>query len=114
MPEAMTLATAGATGQPSARMVLLKSADDRGFVFFTSYESRKAAEVAENPRAALVFHWLFPDAPNRQVRVEGTVSAVSAQESDEYFRTRPPASQVAAWASHQSQVWRRKRALAFA
>jgi pyridoxamine 5'-phosphate oxidase len=97
--EVVALATATRDGAPSARMVLLKGADERGFTFFTNYESRKGRELAENPRAALLFHW-----PDRQVRIEGVVEKVSAKESDEYWATRPPESQAAAWASPQSQV----------
>src|ERR687895_2554315 len=83
--EAVALATATAEGAPSARMVLLKGADERGFTFFTNYESRKGQELAENPQAALLFHW-----PDRQVRIEGVVERVSTEESDEYWATRPP------------------------
>ena len=100
VPEAMTLATADAEGRPSARLVLLKGADERGFTFFTGYESRKGRELEANPRAALVFYW---QALGRQVRVEGAVDAVSAQESDAYFATRPRGSRLAAWASEQSR-----------
>jgi len=99
-PEAMTVATADADGRPSARMVLLKSADERGFTFFTGYESRKGRELAENPRAALVFYWR---PLGRQVRVEGTVRRLPAEESDAYWATRPPRSRAAAAASRQSQ-----------
>ncbi len=99
LPETMVLATATRDGAPSARAVLLKGVDAVGFVFYTSYGSRKASELAENPRAALVFLW---DALGRQVRVEGTVSRVPTAESDAYFRTRPRGSQIGAWASHQS------------
>ena len=101
MPEAMTVATATRDGAPSARIVLLKGFDERGFVFFTNYESRKGSELAENPRAALLFHW---HALGRQVRVEGRVSRISAEESEAYFRTRPLASRLGAWASPQSEV----------
>jgi pyridoxamine 5'-phosphate oxidase len=101
LPEAMTLATAGAEGSPSARTVLLKSADERGFVFFTNYESRKGRELTENPRAALVFHWA--QEPRRQVLVRGRVTPLPPAESDEYFRTRPVGSRLAAWASRQSR-----------
>jgi pyridoxamine 5'-phosphate oxidase len=100
-PDAMTLATATADGAPSARMVLLKGVDERGFVFFTNYESRKARELAENPRAALVLYWV---ALRRQVRVTGRVEALTAEESEAYFRTRPYGSRLAAWASRQSSV----------
>lgn len=102
LAEAMTLATATPDGAPSARMVLLKGVDERGFVFFTNYESRKGRELAENPRAALVFHW--PQSPRRQVLVTGTVERIPAEESAEYFRTRPFGSRIGAWASRQSEV----------
>jgi pyridoxamine 5'-phosphate oxidase len=99
-PNAMTLATATREGIPSARVVLLKGLDARGFSFFTNYESRKGIELAENPHAALVFLWHELE---RQVRVEGSVERVSPAESDAYFATRPRASQLGAWASPQSQ-----------
>lgn len=99
-PEAMTLATADAEGRPSARMVLLKGLDERGLAFFTSRESRKAAELAARPWAALVFYWQPLD---RQVRVEGTVEPLGEAESAAYFRTRPRGSRLAAWASPQSR-----------
>ena len=99
-PDAMTLATADAAGRPSARQVLLSGLDDRGLVFFTNRTSRKGRELAENPRAALVFHWYEQ---GRQVRVEGDVAEVDAGESEDYWRTRPRGSQVAAWASPQSE-----------
>ena len=99
-PEAMTLATADADGRPSARMLLLKGADERGFTFFSGYESRKGRELDENPRAALVVYW---QPLGRQVRVEGTVRRVSAEESDAYWATRPPRSRAAAAASRQSE-----------
>jgi pyridoxamine 5'-phosphate oxidase len=102
LPEAMTLATADGDGTPSARMVLLKGVDERGFVFFTNYESRKGRELADNPRAALVFHW--PLAPRRQVLVTGSVERVPDAESEEYFRSRPHGSRLAALASRQSTV----------
>jgi pyridoxamine 5'-phosphate oxidase len=101
LPESMTLATATPDGQPSARLVLLRGFDERGFVFFTNYNSRKAQELAANPRAALVLHWPTLE---RQVRIEGKVERVSAEESDAYFRGRPRGSQLAAWASPQSGV----------
>ena len=104
----MTLATASAGGAPSARVVLLKGLDERGFVFYSNYESRKARELGENPLAALVFHWREF---GRQVRVEGRVSRVSAAESDDYFRTRPLGSRLAAWASPQSEVIQSREAL---
>src|SRR5215216_3524086 len=101
LPEAMTLATATPDGRPSARMVLLKQVDDDGFVFFTNYQSAKAEQLNANPYAALVFYWSQLD---RQVRVEGSVVKTSAQESREYFQTRPRESQIGAWASAQSEV----------
>jgi pyridoxamine 5'-phosphate oxidase len=97
---AMTLATADASGMPSARMVLLKDADSRGFVFYTNLESRKAHEIDANPRAALVFHW---KSLKRQVRIAGNVEPVSAEEADAYFATRPRGAQIGAWASDQSR-----------
>ena len=100
LPEAMTLATADASGRPSARMLLLKGADERGFAFFTGYESRKARELEENPRAAIVVYW---NALGRQVRVEGTVRRLPVEESDEYWATRPARSRAAAAASRQSE-----------
>lgn len=100
-PTAMTLATVGPEGQPSARIVLLKGFTEEGFTFFTSYEGRKARELAINPRAALLFYW--PEL-ERQVRIEGTVTRVPEDESDAYFRTRPVGSQLGAAASHQSEV----------
>ena len=103
VPQAVALATATADGAPSVRMVLLKGADERGFVFFTGYVSRKAAELDANPRAALLFHW---DALGRQVRIEGRVARVAGQESDAYFATRPRGAQLAAAASQQSSVLR--------
>ncbi|HTN90958.1 MAG TPA: pyridoxamine 5'-phosphate oxidase [Sorangium sp.] len=96
---AMTLATADASGRPSARMVLLKGIDDRGFVFFTNYGSRKAAELEANPFAALCIHWAKAA---EQIRVEGRVERVTEAESDAYFATRPRGSQIGAWASRQS------------
>jgi pyridoxamine 5'-phosphate oxidase len=101
LPEAMTLATADPDAHPSARTVLLKGVDERGFVFFTNYESRKGRELAANPRAALVFYW--DQEPRRQVLVAGTVEKVPEAESDDYFATRPPGSRLAAWASRQSR-----------
>jgi pyridoxamine 5'-phosphate oxidase len=101
MPEAMTLATSTPEGRPSARMVLLKHVDDEGFVFFTNYHSAKAAQIESNPYAALVFYWNPLD---RQVRVEGKVERTSAEESEQYFQTRPRESQIGAWASPQSSV----------
>jgi pyridoxamine 5'-phosphate oxidase len=100
-PNAMLLATAGADGRPSARTVLLKGLDGRGFVFYTNYESRKGRELAANPRATLVFPW-FPI--ERQVIIEGAVAKVAREESEAYFATRPRASQLAAWVSQQSAL----------
>jgi pyridoxamine 5'-phosphate oxidase len=100
-PSAVTLATATPEGRPSARVVLLKGFDERGFVFYTNYDSRKGRELAANPFAALLFYW---GALDRQVRIEGRVERTSAAESDAYFRTRPPGSRLGAWASAQSEV----------
>jgi len=100
-PNAMTLATVGANGQPSARIVLLKSFDSRGFVFFTNYESRKAQELEQQRAAALLFFWSDLE---RQVRIEGSVARVEATESTNYFTSRPIAARLGAWASPQSQV----------
>jgi pyridoxamine 5'-phosphate oxidase len=100
-PNAMALATATRDGTPSVRLVLLKGYDERGFVFFTDYRSRKAVELEGNPRAALAFYW---GELERQVRITGTVERTSAQESEAYFRTRPRGSRLGAWVSHQSQV----------
>ncbi|MDP1569208.1 MAG: pyridoxamine 5'-phosphate oxidase [Vicinamibacterales bacterium] len=98
---AMTLATASATGRPSARIVLLKEVDEAGFVFFTNYESAKAADLAANPHACLLFFWVELE---RQVRITGTVERVSREASEEYFRSRPLESRIGAWASPQSTV----------
>jgi pyridoxamine 5'-phosphate oxidase len=105
VPEATALATATLEGRPSARMVLLKRADERGFGFHTNYESRKGEELAANPHAALLFHWQpqNPQVQSRQVRVEGKVERITTAESEEYFHTRPHASRLAAWASPQSR-----------
>jgi pyridoxamine 5'-phosphate oxidase len=100
-PTAMTLATATKSGRPSARIVLLKQFDERGFVFFSNYKSRKGKELSANPVAAVVFHWVGLE---RQVRIIGSVRRVSREESKEYFRTRPMGSRLAAWASKQSDV----------
>lgn len=97
----MTLATSSRAAEPSARMVLLRGYDDRGFGFFTNYESQKGKELGENPRAALVLYW---GTLGRQVRISGTVVRQSAEESLAYFHNRPLASQISAWASAQSQV----------
>jgi len=104
-PEAMTIATASRDGRPSARMVLLKGVDDRGFEFFTNYLSRKGRELQDNPHAALVFHW---ESLGRQVRVEGTVVRLSSEESDAYFRSRPLENQLSSWASMQSELTTRE------
>ena len=100
-PNAMALATATASGRPSVRMVLLKDVDDQGFVFYTNLESAKGRQLAENPHAALLFHW---KSLRRQVRVRGQISPVSEEEADAYFATRARASQLGAWASEQSRV----------
>jgi pyridoxamine 5'-phosphate oxidase len=107
-PEAMALATAAPDGAPSARMVLLKSFDQRGFAFFTSYESRKGAELEANPRAALLFYW---QPLGRQVRVEGAVARVDSGESDAYFASRAAGSRKGAAASHQSRPLAERGAL---
>ena len=100
-PTAMTLATASAAGRPSSRLVLLKGLDERGFIFYSNYASRKGRELAENPQAALSFYW---DALERQVRVEGRVSKVSREASKAYFDSRPYGSRLGALASPQSEV----------
>lgn len=99
-PNAMVLATATPDGRPSARVVLLKGFDERGFVFFTDYRSRKGVELEANPRAALAWYWVELE---RQVRVEGTVTRTSPEESELYYRSRPLGSRLGAWASHQSR-----------
>ena len=98
---AMTLATVGQDGQPSARTVLLKTVDERGFIFYTNYDSRKGRELTENPAAALTFFWSELE---RQVCVAGTVTKLTAAESEVYFKSRPRGSQIGAWASNQSEV----------
>jgi len=100
LPESMALGTATPDGKPSVRLVLLKGYDERGFVFFTNYESRKAAELEANPEATLVFHWAILQ---RQIRMEGTVQRITKAESDAYFRSRTRGSQIGAWASRQSE-----------
>lgn len=100
-PNAMTIATATPDGKPSARMVLLKGYDQRGFVFYTNYESNKAQQLIENPWAAITFWWAELE---RQVRIEGRVEKLTAAESDDYFNSRPKGSQLGAWVSDQSQV----------
>lgn len=101
LPESMTLATCTAKGHPSSRVVLLKEVNQKGFVFFTNYESHKARELEENPFAALLFHW---NILQRQVRIEGKVERITTAESDDYFQTRGRGSRIGAWASHQSEV----------
>jgi pyridoxamine 5'-phosphate oxidase len=100
-PNAMTVATATPDGRPSARVVLLKGFDERGFVFYTNYEGRKGRELEKNPRAALLFYW---GELERQVRIEGTVSRTSEGESDAYYASRPRGSRLGAWASEQSRA----------
>ncbi|WP_175772066.1 pyridoxamine 5'-phosphate oxidase [Paraburkholderia phenazinium] len=100
-PNTMTLATVDSRGRPSARIVLIKGVDERGFVFFTNYESRKGRELTNNPHASLLFYWIELE---RQVRIEGTVVKTSQAESDQYFQSRPLGSRIGAWASEQSQV----------
>jgi pyridoxamine 5'-phosphate oxidase len=100
-PNSMTLATADQAGNPSARIVLLKGADQNSFTFFTNYQSQKGRELAMRPQAALLFHWHELE---RQVRIKGIVEPVSANESDEYFHSRPAASRIGAWASPQSSA----------
>ena len=100
-PNAMTLATATREGRPSARTVLLKGLDGRGFVFYSNYESRKGREIAANPQVTLVFPWI---AIERQVIIEGTLTKVAREESEAYFYSRPRASQLGAWVSQQSSI----------
>ncbi len=105
---AMTLATATADGKPSARVVLLKGYDEKGFVFFTNYNSNKGKQIEDNPFVCLVFFWKELE---RQVRIEGTISRVSAEESDAYFFSRPVGSRIGAWASPQSKVIAQRKVL---
>jgi len=107
-PNAMTLATAAPDGTPSARIVLLKGLDERGFHFYTNYDSRKGTELSQNPHAALVFLWKPLE---RQVRIEGTVERMPDEESTEYFHRRPRGAQLGAWASPQSRVVESRAAL---
>ena len=100
-PNTMTLATVDSRGRPSARIVLIKGVDERGFMFFTNYESRKGRELADNPHASLLFYWIELE---RQVRIEGTVVKASPAESDQYYESRPLGSRIGAWASEQSQA----------
>jgi pyridoxamine 5'-phosphate oxidase len=102
-PTAFALGTVGATGQPSVRILLLKGVDERGFVFYTNYESRKGGELLAHPQAAMCFHW---QPLERQVRIEGVTARVTDAEADAYFATRPRGSQIGAWASLQSQPMR--------
>ena len=107
-PTAMVLATSTPQGAPSARVILLKGHDERGFCFFTNFNSRKASELLQNPQASLCFHW---DEMQKQVRIEGTTEEVSAQEADDYFATRRRESQIGAWASKQSSPLEHPEAL---
>jgi pyridoxamine 5'-phosphate oxidase len=108
-PNAMTISTVTSDGKPSARMVLLKDYDERGFVFYTNYESQKGQQLLQNPWGAITFWWAELE---RQVRIEGRVEQVSATESDAYFHSRPRGSQLGAWVSHQSQVIDNREVLA--
>jgi pyridoxamine 5'-phosphate oxidase len=107
-PNAMILATANSGGIPSARVVLLKDFNEKGFVFFTNYKSSKAKDLSENPNASLLFFW---DVLERQVRVNGKVKKVSVEESEEYFKSRPRENQLGAWASEQSSVLKNRKVL---
>ena len=107
-PNAMVLATANKNGEPSARNVLLKSADEKGFIFFSNKQSDKAKDLAENPQATLLFSWL---SQHRQVIVKGKVSEISREEPNEYFQTRPYGSRISAWVSNQSQVIKNREVL---
>jgi pyridoxamine 5'-phosphate oxidase len=100
-PNAMTVATVDEAGHPAARILLIKGVDERGFVFFTNYDSRKGRELTANPHAALLFHWIELE---RQVRIEGRIEKTSDAESDAYFQSRPLGSRIGAWASEQSAV----------
>jgi pyridoxamine 5'-phosphate oxidase len=106
--DAAAFATVDSAGLPDVRMVLVKKIDERGFVFFTNAESAKGGEIAENPKAALVWHW---KSLNRQIRVRGTVERVSERESDDYFASRPRGAQIGAWASRQSRPLESRKAL---
>lgn len=108
LPESMALATATPDGRPSVRFVLLKAYDERGFVFYSNYRSRKAEELEANPEASLIFHWAILE---RQVRLEGRVERISTEESEAYFHSRPRGSQIGAWASHQSEPMESRRIL---
>lgn len=109
-PNAMSLATSGADGQPSVRIVLCKEFDRKGFVFFTNYASRKGRDLANNPKACVLFYW--PDL-ERQVRIDGRVEVISAEESDAYFGERPLAARIGAWASPQSEPIASREALEY-
>jgi len=109
LPESMSVSSCTAEGRPSSRMVLLKEADQQGFVFFTNYNSRKSKELQENPFAALLFHW---NMLQRQVRIEGRIERISEQASADYFHSRGRGSQIGAWASHQSDPLESREALA--
>ena len=109
LPESMSVSSCTSAGRPSSRMVLLKEVDDKGFVFFTNYNSRKAGELEENPFAALLFHW---NMLQRQVRIEGRIERISEQESADYFHSRGRGSQIGAWASHQSDLLESREVLA--
>jgi pyridoxamine 5'-phosphate oxidase len=111
LPESVALATASTEGRPSARMMLLKGVDRRGFVFYSNYESRKAAELEANPRAAIIAHWSILE---RQVRVEGTVQKVPKEETEAYWGSRPRGSRIGAWASRQSTPLESREALELA
>ena len=108
LPESMSVSSCTKEGRPSSRMVLLKEADDKGFVFFTNYNSRKAEELEANPFAALLFHW---NMLQRQVRIEGRIERISEQESADYFHSRGRGSQIGAWASHQSDILENRETL---
>lgn len=108
-PTAMALATVGPDGRPSARMVLLKGFDERGFVFYTNYDSRKGGELADNPHASLLLFWAEI---GRQIRIEGDIEKTPASESDEYFKTRPLGARIGAWASPQSEVTKKSALMA--
>ncbi len=111
LADAAALATSTRDGKPSARMVLVKSADDRGLVFYTNFHSRKGKELAENPRAAILFHWKELE---RQVRIEGSVEQLTPEESDAYFQTRPKESQISAVISPQSEILKSREELELA
>jgi len=107
-PNAMCVSTIGLDGFPNARMILLKEFDEQGFVFYTNFNSTKGQEIIKTPHVALTFHW---DTLERQIRIQGSVSVVSEEESDAYFHSRPRRSQLGAWASHQSQPLQNREAL---